>query len=82
MLPTITSAFRLSDLQGQSALDLMNQKMDGVTVGNLPQLPPELVGKTIAQLKALGATEVAQLDVGGTAKRNGMQQEVNLSPES
>jgi hypothetical protein len=46
--PTITSAFRLSDLQGQSALDLMNQKMEGKTVGNLPQLPLELVGKTIA----------------------------------
>ena len=57
--PTITSAFRLSDLQGQSALDLMNQKMDGQTSAPLPQLPPELMGKTIAQLKALGATEVA-----------------------
>lgn len=79
MQPTITSAFRLSDLQGQSALDLMNQKMDGQTSAPLPQLPPELVGKTIAQLKALGATEVAQFDVG--TSKGGMQREVNVSPE-
>lgn len=71
-LPDHMMAIDLSVFQGRSALDVMNEqdeenqlakaKLPQALEGLGPRMPPELVHKTIQQLKALGAQEVGSYD--------------------
>ena len=46
-------------------------------------MPPELIGKTIAQLKEMGAVEIAKLETRSDVKFHGFAGiETELSPES
>lgn len=74
----------MSDLKGQSALTMLNQKASNLQFEPHPEMPPEIMGKTVAQLKAMGATELAHIDTRSDVKYHGMspQVDVNLSPES
>lgn len=73
LIPKATLAFDISSFKsGASALDEMNKKEE--EYGELqamlpkglegPQMPPELVGKTIKELKAMGAEEIGHIKTG------------------
>ena len=71
-LPDHMIAIDMNNFQGKSALDVMNQEdeesaklfaqLPSVVQGVGPSLPPELMSKTIQQLKALGAEDVGSFD--------------------
>ena len=56
--------------------------MPTVPDSNSPQMPPELVGKTLKQLKELGATEIGHIDINSRGGTKGMKpQTFSLSSE-
>lgn len=75
---------------GQTALDKMNETDKDLEAlknqlalapdGISPQMPAELAGKTIQQLKALGATEMAQVTSRSGTRGHGF--ETKMSPEA
>lgn len=63
---------------GENALDEMN-KIETVVLPQSPigtqQMPPEIVGKSVAQLKAMGAKEVGSFNYGESASM--LQEEID-----
>jgi hypothetical protein len=66
---------------GGSALDFMNLADNPELMK--PQMPPELIGKTLAELKSMGATQIATIDTRSDVKFSGMVgMDTQLSPEA
>lgn len=60
----------------QASKDQQFMAPDGIS----PQMPPELIGKTIKQLKAMGAVEIASISSKSGTRGHGF--ETQLSPEA
>jgi hypothetical protein len=85
--PTLSSAINMDPFGGQSALDVMNEseEADRLLMGQMPTIdgsnpnfPPELVGKTIEQIKAMGAEEIGHIDF--KPKKNAFGIHPDVSP--
>lgn len=65
---------------GGFSMENLYMQQDGMS----PQMPAELVGKTIKELKAMGAVEVGQVSTSDAVKfaGNRSMQEVSISPEA
>lgn len=96
LIPGQTMAFDISRFRrGGSALDVMNEAEaeNAALKATLPEglegpaMPQELLGKTIAELKAMGAEEIATVDTrsnnhGGLSSTKWSGMDVQMSPDS
>ena len=84
-LPPVMHSQLAQNFNGQNALDFMNSQVThavlpmGDTGG--PAMPPELMNKTIAQLKAMGATEVSSFHTNAQISKSGMTESPNMIDE-
>ena len=49
--------------------------------GKSPIMPPELVGKTIHQIKAMGGTELGSMSMSTNMRTGGIDAKLDLTPE-
>jgi len=92
LIPGQTMAFDISRFRrGGSALDVMNEAEaeNAALKATLPEglegpaMPQELLGKTIAELKAMGAEEIATVDTrSGLSSTKWSGMDVQMSPDS
>ena len=58
------------------------KKMMGSVDGTSPNMPIELVGKTLKQLRELGASEMGEIKMGSSARYSGMNSSYEMTPEA